>query len=431
MVQRTPPQYDWDKALFNDRRLTKHFTSPRRSKITHVTLHHMTIVVPGSGSNSTSSLEGCYKTWQTREASANYGVSGNQVWQYVSDNDAAWSDADSASNHSTLSIEHTNSTPGPSWQISDETMKTGARLVAHLHKLYALGRPSRKTVRMHRDYYATSCPGPYMVAHLSVYIAEAARVYDEITGVTPAPPVVTPPTTTPLRHSSSVLIQNCASQRNDATVGGAWSKRLPILAKVILDSDASFIVCPELYAGQRPALTKAISTKYGEAAVRGGRVLYYRKGRWASSTGFWWKYLNGLTKPAVCDIFINTENKTRLTVSGWHTSYQTTAAGSTARRKEVANGIRWIKGLKLNYGRTIFAGDFNSPADASTRIDDVEPVFESFGYHDLEDDHEAPNGPGGYHLDRVFAGAGVTGERIVVARHKGSDHPATYVEFSY
>ncbi len=179
MTTRSPEQYDWTKALFNDRRLSKNFTSPRRSKITHVTLHHMTIVAPVDKPRSTVAVEAAYDTWMGgRQASANYGVSGELVWQYVSDFDAAWSDANSTSTHSTLSIEHANSTAGPGWEISAATMRTGQRLVACLHRLYGLGRPTRKTVRVHRDYYATACPGPYMMAHLDEYIAAAAHFYD-------------------------------------------------------------------------------------------------------------------------------------------------------------------------------------------------------------------------------------------------------------
>lgn len=196
MTSRTPEQYDWSKALFNDRRLTKNFTSPRRSKITHVTLHHMTIVAPADKPRSTIAVEGAYKTWMGgRAASANYGVSGELVWQYVSDNDAAWSDANSTSNHSTLSIEHANSTAGPKWQVSDATMRTGQRLVACLHRLYGLGRPSRKTVRVHQDYYATACPGPYMMARLDDYIAAAAHFYDNPGAADPEPPVEPPAVT--------------------------------------------------------------------------------------------------------------------------------------------------------------------------------------------------------------------------------------------
>lgn len=236
------------------------------------------------------------------------------------------------------------------------------------------------------------------------------------------------------RFTSSVLIQTCASRRSDAAVGGSWNRRYPILANVFLRSEASFIVCTELYAAQRPDLSKAIASKYAEAAVAGGRVLYYRKGRWGSSTGFWWKYLNGKTKPCVVDFFINNENKSKLTVSAWHTTWQVTTAGSAARKKEVTAGMKWIEGLKINYGPHIPAGDFNSPADNGSRRpmgDDVEPVMEAFGYHDLEDDHEVANGPGNYHLERAFGDNTVHGERIKIIRHDGADRDATYVEFSY
>jgi hypothetical protein len=186
MTRRTPAQYDWTNALFNDRRLTKHFTHPRRGKISHVTLHHMTIVSSGTDASNSATLEGCYTTWQTREASANYGVAGDQVWQFVGDGDAPWADANGTSNQSTLAIEHANSTAGPKWEIADKTMATGQRLVATLHHLYGLGRPSRKTVKVHRDFYTTACPGPYMMAHLDAYIAGAAKLYD---GEKPPAPV--------------------------------------------------------------------------------------------------------------------------------------------------------------------------------------------------------------------------------------------------
>lgn len=238
------------------------------------------------------------------------------------------------------------------------------------------------------------------------------------------------PTPTPVRNRSSVLVQNCASKRSDVGAG-SWAKRRQILANVILNSDASFVVCPELYSEQRPWMVEALASKYALAGYREGRVLFYRRGRWQTAPGFFWKdLLWGDSKPALVDSFKSLVNGSWLTVSAWHTTWNTDAEGSRRRRIETATGIKWIKSLKLP-GRKIYAGDFNAPADATTRIDDVEPVFEAYGYHDLEDDHEVRNGPGYYHLDRVFAGEGVKGESITVTRHQGSDHPATLVEFSY
>lgn len=233
-----------------------------------------------------------------------------------------------------------------------------------------------------------------------------------------------------MTRRSSVLVQNCASKRNDVGAG-SWVNRRQILANVMLNSDASFLICPELYSLQRPWMTKALASKYAYAGHREGRVLYYRRGRWETGPGFFWRNLLwGTRKPLVVDSFRSLANGSWLTVSGWHTTWEPTAEGTRRRRIEVAAGIRYVKSLGLP-GRKIYAGDFNSPADSTTRRDDVEPEFEAFGYHDLEDDHEARNGPGYYHLDRAFAGVGVKGERIVVQRHAGSDHPATLVQFSY
>jgi len=132
MTTRTPAQYDWAHALFNDRRITKHFTSPRRLAITHVTLHHMDSRSSGTDASNTAVLEGCYKTWMgTREPrlttaspAIKCGSSFGQRRGVVG--------CHSTSNHSTLSIEHADSTLAPDYTISSQTMATGQRLVANL-----------------------------------------------------------------------------------------------------------------------------------------------------------------------------------------------------------------------------------------------------------------------------------------------------------
>lgn len=191
MTRRTPAQYDWSALEFDETILSKHFASPRRLKIAFVVAHHSTILGTGTGAaNSTM-----YNVWQNREASAHYGVDGNFVRQFVWDADAAWSTANTTGNHAGISIEHANSALAPSWTIAETTWKNGARLAAHLHKTYNLGRPVKdKTLRKHSSFFATACPGPFMNTIWAQYVAEAQRVYDEITGVkpTPAPPVEPP-----------------------------------------------------------------------------------------------------------------------------------------------------------------------------------------------------------------------------------------------
>lgn len=186
MVRRRPEEYDWERLEFDETILTKHFTahgSPRQ--IEFVAIHHMASVGYGNGSAN----DGAYRTWQSRQASAHYGVDGKHVRQFVWDKDVAWSLGNWPANTKSISIEHANASGAPSWKVSAATMLTGARLVAHLHKLYGLGRPVKdRTVRRHRDFTSTACPGPYLGGtEWSDYVAEAQRVYDSLTSNPPAP----------------------------------------------------------------------------------------------------------------------------------------------------------------------------------------------------------------------------------------------------
>lgn len=185
MTRRTPDQYDWGNVAFDETILGKHRTSPRREEIQFVVVHHMAMVGKGDGAAN----DACVRTWQTREASAHYCVDGKHVRQVVWDGDAAWATGDGHGNHAGISIEHANSTAKPSWKVSDTTVATGAKLVAYLHKVYGLGRPvAGKTLRRHRDFSGTECPGPYLGgSHFDDYVAEAQRIYDEITQVDPDP----------------------------------------------------------------------------------------------------------------------------------------------------------------------------------------------------------------------------------------------------
>lgn len=197
MTRRKPSQYNFDALEFDETILKKHFTAPRRMKIDHVDLHHMTITGKDSDTNA---LTACYDTWQNRVASANYGVQGAQIRQYVWDQNAAWSTATTRGNHSGISIEHTNTTREPNWLVSEMTWQTGAKLTAYIHKKYKLGRPTKKTVKRHRDWFATACPGPYLgVKIYEAYIAAAAKYYDKIgtvaAPVNPKPPVGKPKVT--------------------------------------------------------------------------------------------------------------------------------------------------------------------------------------------------------------------------------------------
>lgn len=186
MTRRKPEEYNFDKLQFDERLLTKHFTSQKKKDLEYVVVHHM--VVKDRDVNDDDALDTVYNIWQSRPASAHYGVDGKFIGQFVWDKDYAWATGNTLGNRHGISIEHVNSTldePGTrnDYKISEETWKNGAKLAAHIHKVYGLGRPVKnKTIRKHSSFSSTQCPGPYMSKIWDDYVDYAKKVYDEITG---------------------------------------------------------------------------------------------------------------------------------------------------------------------------------------------------------------------------------------------------------
>jgi LysM repeat protein len=185
MTRRTPSQYDFDKALFDERILTKHFTPQASKDVKFIVIHHM--AMKDADVNKGDAIDAAYRVWQTRKASAHYVVDGRFIGQLVWDKDYAWATGSTEGNKYGISIEHVNLTGNEAgtdrdWLISEETWKNGAKLTAYLHKIYGLGRPVKnKTIRKHNSFTSTACPGPYFNEIWDRYCAEAQRVYDAIT----------------------------------------------------------------------------------------------------------------------------------------------------------------------------------------------------------------------------------------------------------
>ena len=157
-----------------ERILTKHYTPGRNGSIKAVTIHHM-------GANL--SIDGCYSTWQTREASAHYAVqSDGKIGQLVNDWDTAWACANAWANSNTISIEHANNRFGP-WTVNDTVLDQGAHLVAAVCRKYGLGRPKwMANVFPHSHWSATSCPGELAGSQNAEYMARAQSWYDRMAG---------------------------------------------------------------------------------------------------------------------------------------------------------------------------------------------------------------------------------------------------------
>ncbi|WP_257202940.1 peptidoglycan recognition protein family protein [Corynebacterium cystitidis] len=173
----------------------QHFTNGRGgAKIQFITRHHLMYI--GEVEDVVDRI------WNTRRASAHIIIGPTGRWgQAVWDRDTAWANANSWANARTIAIEHSNNTGkyggndyhNKSWNISNETLITGARVAAAYCLYFGLGRPVYgKNIRDHSEFTATGCPvhltGPHPKGpwggragkYHQQWMDEAQRFYDQL-----------------------------------------------------------------------------------------------------------------------------------------------------------------------------------------------------------------------------------------------------------
>ena len=130
------------------------------AKIQFITRHHLMMI---------GEVEAVVdRVWNTRQASAHVVIGPRGRWgQAVWDKDTAWANANPWANARTIAIEHSNNTGrfggndyhDRSWNISDETIISGARVAAAYCLHEKLGRPNYgRNIRDHNEFTATGCP---------------------------------------------------------------------------------------------------------------------------------------------------------------------------------------------------------------------------------------------------------------------------------
>ena len=148
---------------------TSNYTKGRRSRISKITVHHMAGKLTAKQCGQVFQAKG-------RGASAHYGVgSDGKVGLYVDEENAAWADANSTSNHKSVTIEVANSKTGGSWPVSDKSLGLLIKLCADIAKRNGLGKlVAGKNLTWHSMYCATTCPGDHLRSKMK-YIAEEAN----------------------------------------------------------------------------------------------------------------------------------------------------------------------------------------------------------------------------------------------------------------
>lgn len=159
-----------NSSLVTYTRLSPHYYSRDGAKITDITIHHM-------AGNLT--VYECGEVFQTREASANYGIDGEgRVGMYVEEKNASWANANKASNQRSITIELANDQVGGDWHVSDTAIEKCIELCVDICRrngidLVYTGDTSG-TLTRHNMFYATACPGPYLQSKFP-YIEKEVR----------------------------------------------------------------------------------------------------------------------------------------------------------------------------------------------------------------------------------------------------------------
>lgn len=147
----------------------KNSTYNPSGKITKITIHHMA---------GDLSLEACGNVFQTREASANYGIDSNgRVGMYAEENYRSWASSDRSNDYKAVTIEVANDgNADTDWHVSDKALAKLIDLCVDIcerngiRKLNYTG-DSKGNLTRHNMFAATTCPGPYLQSKFP-YIAE-------------------------------------------------------------------------------------------------------------------------------------------------------------------------------------------------------------------------------------------------------------------
>lgn len=157
-----------NSPLVNYTKISPHRNSPRNNTIKKITIHHMA---------GNLSVETCGNVFQTREASANYGIgSDGRVGMYVEEKDCSWASSSPENDNQAVTIEVANDQIGGQWHVSDTALAKLIELCVDICKRNGIAKLNftgnkNGNLTMHKYFTATACPGPYLESKFP-YIAQ-------------------------------------------------------------------------------------------------------------------------------------------------------------------------------------------------------------------------------------------------------------------
>jgi len=209
MLELNRPDQTFTYRLPDANNLNGSFRWGRATPIRFVVIHHAAMV------NAT--MAAVHGVLNGRRLSCHAVVRDGAWSRGVADRDTAFTNGTNDANAGGLNVEIVNaggeSTPPArpdAWRISDASWETAAQLTAAWHRAHGLGRPSAATVRGHRQFVATRCPGEFVWTRFPQFIARAAAIFDGAT---------TPPEPEPIPIGDLAMSYRLV---RDASSSGIW-----------------------------------------------------------------------------------------------------------------------------------------------------------------------------------------------------------------
>lgn len=160
----------------------------RDHAIDRITIHHM-------AGNLT--LAGCCSAVQSRGGSTNYCIDSNgNIGVMIDEKYRAWTSSNRANDMRAVTIEVANA-PGagePDWKVTDKALAACIKLCADICKRNGIKKlnytgDTTGNMTMHKWFYATGCPGPYLSSKFPYIASEVNKLLNG--GSTPVTPTTT------------------------------------------------------------------------------------------------------------------------------------------------------------------------------------------------------------------------------------------------
>ena len=172
---------------------TDHYNT-RDHVIDKITIHHM-------AGNLT--LSGCCNAVQSRGGSTNYCIDSNgNIGVMIDEKYRAWTSSNRENDMRAVTIEVANA-PGagePNWVVTDKALNACIQLCADICKRNGIKKinytgNASGNLTMHRWFFATGCPGPYLGGKFPYIASEVNKILASGEGVTVNTKTVTSPAT--------------------------------------------------------------------------------------------------------------------------------------------------------------------------------------------------------------------------------------------